>query len=76
MEFLFIDWPEKASTLNEKPARFLLAIYNSIYLMEIQFSLTVNCSKETYIRNLVEDIGDALSVGAHVTQLHRFIHLV
>lgn len=36
-----------------------------------QFSLTVACSKGTYIRNLVEDIGDALGVGAHVTMLHR-----
>jgi tRNA pseudouridine55 synthase len=36
-----------------------------------QFSLTVGCSKGTYIRNLVEDIGDSLQVGAHVTRLHR-----
>ncbi|MCL9683824.1 tRNA pseudouridine(55) synthase TruB [Legionella maioricensis] len=36
-----------------------------------QFSLTVTCSKGTYIRNLVEDIGDDLQVGAHVTRLHR-----
>lgn len=36
-----------------------------------QFSLTVSCSKGTYIRNLVEDIGDDLGVGAHVTRLHR-----
>lgn len=35
------------------------------------FSLTVACSKGTYIRNLVEDIGDSLAVGAHVTRLHR-----
>lgn len=35
------------------------------------FSLTVGCSKGTYIRNLVEDIGDYLGVGAHVTRLHR-----
>lgn len=35
------------------------------------FSLKVTCSKGTYIRNLVEDIGDALGVGAHVTRLHR-----
>lgn len=35
------------------------------------FSLTVSCSKGTYIRNLVEDIGEALNVGAHVTRLHR-----
>jgi tRNA pseudouridine55 synthase len=36
-----------------------------------EFSLTVICSKGTYIRNLVEDIGNALEVGAHVTRLHR-----
>lgn len=36
-----------------------------------QFSLTVTCSKGTYIRNLVEDIGDDLGIGAHVTRLHR-----
>lgn len=36
-----------------------------------EFKLTVTCSKGTYIRNLVEDIGERLGVGAHVTQLHR-----
>ncbi len=35
------------------------------------FSLTVVCTKGTYIRNLVEDIGDELHVGAHVSRLHR-----
>ena len=35
------------------------------------FAITVTCSKGTYIRNLVEDIGDQLGVGAHVTKLHR-----
>ncbi|GGI84114.1 tRNA pseudouridine(55) synthase TruB [Legionella impletisoli] len=35
------------------------------------FNLTVRCSKGTYIRNLVEDIGDELGVGAHVVSLHR-----
>lgn len=35
------------------------------------FELEVTCSKGTYIRNLVEDIGDALSVGAHVAELRR-----
>lgn len=33
--------------------------------------LTVTCSKGTYIRNLIEDIGEKLGIGAHVTQLHR-----
>jgi len=35
------------------------------------FDLTVTCSKGTYIRNLVEDIGECLQVGAHVIRLHR-----
>ncbi len=33
--------------------------------------MDVHCSKGTYIRNLVEDIGDDLDCGAHVTRLHR-----
>lgn len=37
----------------------------------VRFDLTVLCSKGTYIRNLVEDIGDSLNVGAHVSRLHR-----
>lgn len=31
----------------------------------------ISCSKGTYIRTLVEDIGDALGCGAHVTALRR-----
>lgn len=37
----------------------------------LSFAIKVSCTKGTYIRNLVEDIGDALGVGAHVTKLHR-----
>jgi len=33
--------------------------------------MDVYCSKGTYIRNLIEDIGDDLACGAHVTRLHR-----
>ncbi len=36
-----------------------------------QLSLTVTCSKGTYIRNLIEDIGEQLGTFAHVTRLHR-----
>lgn len=35
------------------------------------FDITVSCTKGTYIRSLIEDIGDCLGVYAHVTQLHR-----
>lgn len=38
---------------------------------ETTFDLNVLCSKGTYIRILVEDIGEALDSGAYVSRLHR-----
>ena len=35
------------------------------------FKIEVRCSKGTYIRSLVDDIGLALGCGAYVTSLHR-----
>jgi tRNA pseudouridine55 synthase len=35
------------------------------------FSFDVHCSKGTYVRTLVEDIGERLNCGAHVSRLHR-----
>lgn len=49
----------------------------SIYDLQINhfdglhMDLTVTCSKGTYIRNLIEDIGEQLATGAHVTKLDR-----
>ena len=36
-----------------------------------QFELIVHCSKGTYVRTLVEDIGRELGCGAHVAELRR-----
>lgn len=36
-----------------------------------KFVATVHCSKGTYIRSLVDDIGEALGCGAHVSMLRR-----
>lgn len=36
-----------------------------------RLKLEVRCSKGTYIRNLIEDIGEALGCGAYVTELRR-----
>lgn len=38
------------------------------------FELDVHCSKGTYIRTLVADIGSELGPGAHVTNLRRTAH--
>lgn len=36
-----------------------------------QFELVVDCSKGTYVRTLIEDIGRELGCGAHVVELRR-----
>tara|TARA_Y100001001_G_scaffold162119_1_gene187976 strand:- start:12285 stop:13253 length:969 start_codon:yes stop_codon:yes gene_type:complete len=38
---------------------------------ETQLDLSVRCSKGTYIRTLVEDIGESIGCGAYVSRLHR-----
>lgn len=39
-----------------------------------ELTLDVDCTKGTYIRTLVDDIGDALGCGAYVSQLRRLRH--
>jgi tRNA pseudouridine55 synthase len=39
-----------------------------------QLKLEVQCSKGTYIRSLVDDLGQLLNCGAHVAELHRTGH--
>ena len=62
----------RAGVTLERPPRDI-----TIHTLELQafdgqrMDLTVKCSKGTYIRSLVESIGNALGVGAHVTRLHR-----
>ena len=36
-----------------------------------EVTLSVHCSKGTYVRSLIHDIGQVLNVGAHITGLHR-----
>ncbi len=56
----------------ERPARDI-CIY-SITIHDItsdEVTMSVHCSKGTYIRSLVDDIGQVLGCGAYVTRLHR-----
>jgi len=50
---------------------------NFLDLEDAVVSLEVSCSKGTYIRTLVEDIGKSLGCGGHVIELRRtgFAHL-
>ena len=56
----------------ERPAR-TIRITELIFLNKTENTLTleVACSKGTYIRTLIEDIGQALGCGAHVIELRR-----
>lgn len=56
----------------ERPAR-PITIYDLTLLAvrDNEFDIAVTCTKGTYIRSLVEDIGNALGCGAHVTALRR-----
>src|SRR3989338_3679278 len=57
-----IDRPSRPITVYELT---VLSIENN----HVQF--TVKCSKGTYVRTLVDDVGEKLNCGAHVTQLRR-----
>lgn len=59
----------------ERPARPVIVHAASLDRFEsgrnATASITVTCSKGTYIRTLAADLGDALGVGAHLTALRR-----
>ena len=56
----------------ERPARSVTIHELQVLSFDgINASLSVRCSKGTYIRSLVTDIGEALGCGAHVTALRR-----
>jgi len=61
-EGIEIDRPARPVTIYELK---LLAV------REQELDLAVTCTKGTYIRSLVEDIGEALGCGAHVCALRR-----
>lgn len=57
-----IERPERAVTIHD---------LSMIELSDDELSLSVLCSKGTYVRVLAEDIGDALGCGAHLKSLVR-----
>lgn len=56
----------------DRPARDI-TIYQLCltHFEDDEIALTVKCSKGTYIRSLVDDLGELLGCGAYVTRLHR-----
>ncbi len=56
----------------ERQKRHVLIHRIDLLYLDLPFmDLRVACSKGTYIRSLCSDIGDALGVGGHITELRR-----
>lgn len=58
--------------LEREPRRIFIENISLTSFDGDKLSFDVSCSKGTYIRTLVEDIGKKLGCGAHVTELRRF----
>ena len=61
----------KGIEVEREPRQMTIFSIELISLEADQLSLKIHCSKGTYVRTLVEDIGNALGVGAHVKALRR-----
>jgi len=57
--------------IERKPRLISIAFSKILECKEDVFSLEVHVSKGTYIRTLIDDIGEAIGCGAHVTELRR-----
>ena len=67
----------KGIEIERSPRPVIIHEINFLDLEDEVLSLDVFCSKGTYIRTLVEDIGKSLGCGGHVVELRRtgFAHL-
>ena len=63
----------KGEVVERKPRQ--ITIHSLVLLNQTEDTLTLDvaCSKGTYIRTLVEDIGEALGCGAYVKELRRTV---
>lgn len=61
----------KGIEVERKPRKVVINELKIIDWKDHELTLDVRCSKGTYIRNLVDDIGQALGCGAYVLYLRR-----
>jgi tRNA pseudouridine55 synthase len=54
-----------------KPRQVEIFDLTLLAMQDTQVAMDITCSKGTYIRSIVEDLGLALGCGAHVAQLRR-----
>jgi tRNA pseudouridine55 synthase len=61
----------KGIEVDRAPRKVEIHSFDLIKFQENMVTMQVHCSKGTYIRTLVEDLGELLSCGAHVVELRR-----
>jgi len=61
----------QGKVIERKPRHITIYHLEFIDFSDGLLKLTVDCSKGTYIRSLIEDIGNDLGCGAHITALRR-----
>ena len=61
-----VDIPEREVTISQLKINEIRRTYAAI-----EIDISVTCSAGTYIRAIARDLGDALEVGGHLTQLRR-----
>lgn len=68
------DLARKGETVELEPRPVTINNLDLVELSPPEMVLEVDCTKGTYIRTLVDDIGQALGCGAYVSQLRRLRH--
>jgi tRNA pseudouridine55 synthase len=61
----------KGETMEIPPRQVNVKVFEISGLTGNELTFRVHCSKGTYIRSLVSDLGDKLGVGAHLKELRR-----
>lgn len=62
----------RGQTIERQPRQVHISRLQLLDFQPERLVLDIECSKGTYIRSLVTDIGRALGCGAHVERLHRY----
>jgi len=61
----------KGEVVEREPRNIVIYSFDVVKKSFSELILDVHCSKGTYVRTLVEDLGKMLGFGAHVSGLHR-----
>ncbi|WWO99670.1 MAG: tRNA pseudouridine(55) synthase TruB [Candidatus Dasytiphilus stammeri] len=65
------EYARKGIIISRKPRDIIIHNLRLINLTQNELALEVHCSKGTYIRSIIDDLGEKLGCGAHVTELRR-----